>query len=203
MSRYIRWTDQSVYGMIRSSTTREAIIKAAIELFSEQSYSKSSIEDIALRAGVSKGAIFHYFNSKIDLAEAVMKNILATIEQKVDQILSSSDEDKEKIRQLVDLTIQYAQMNTDKPSSLEFVSEICRALAENNRYDFIKESYEKIRNKIASILRHAGIARSEIRATLFMITLNGLIHYTFFYPRPLEKKFADELKEEAVQVMFS
>ncbi|MEM3620559.1 MAG: TetR/AcrR family transcriptional regulator [Nitrososphaerota archaeon] len=189
--------------MIRSSTTREAIIKAAIELFSEQSYSKSSIEDIALRAGVSKGAIFHYFNSKIDLAEAVMKNILATIEQKVDQILSSSDEDKEKIRQLVDLTIQYAQMNTDKPSSLEFVSEICRALAENNRYDFIRESYEKIRNKIASILRHAGIVRSEIRATLFMITLNGLIHYTFFYPRPLEKKFADELKEEAVQVMFS
>lgn len=189
--------------MTRLTTTREVIIKAAIELFSKQSYSKSSIEDIASRAGVSKGAIFHYFNSKIDLAEAVIKNILATIEQKVDEILSSSSEYREKIRQLVDLTIEYAQTNIARSGSMEFVSEICRDLAENNKYDFIRESYEKIRNKVANVLKHAGVVRSEIRATLFMITLNGLIHYTFFYPRPLEKKFVEELKEEVVEVMFS
>lgn len=184
-------------------TTREAIIKAAIELFSEQSYLKSSIEDIASRAGVSKGAIFHYFNSKIDLAEAVMKNILASIEQKIDEILASSNDDREKIRKLVDITIQYAQLNMRRSGSLEFVSEICRELAENDRYDFIRESYEKIRRRIASVFKNAGVLRSEIRSTFFMITLNGLIHYTFFYPRPLENKFVEELKEEITKVMFS
>ncbi len=186
-----------------TSTTREAIIKAAIELFSKQSYSKASIEEIASRAGVSKGAIFHYFNSKIDLAEAVMRNILSTIEQKVDEIMLSSSDDREKIRKLVDLTIEYAQMNKDKLSSLEFISEICKELSKNNKYGFIEEFYKKIRTKISNILKKAGVLRDELRATLFMITLNGLINYTFFYPRPLEKRFVEELREEIVQVMFS
>ena len=194
-------TDQSVCRM--TSTTKEAIIKAAIELFSKQSYTKTSIEEIASRAGVSKGAVFHYFNSKIDLAEAVMRNILSTIEQKVDEIMSSSSDDREKIRKLVDLTIEYAQMNKYKLSSLEFISEICKELSENNKYGFIEEFYKKIRAKISNILKKAGVVKDELRATLFMITLNGLIHYTFFYPRPLEKRFVEELREEIVEVMFS
>jgi len=183
--------------------TRKAIINAAIQAFSEQSYLKASVEDIASRAGVSKGAIFYYFNSKIDLAEAVMKNILATLQQRVDEILSSSSDDRGKIQRLVDLAVQYAQINRDKLGSLEFISQICRELAENNRYDFVKESYQKIRDKISSMLKNAGVVKYEIRATLLMITLNGLLHYTFFYPKPLEEKFIEELKEEIVEVVFS
>lgn len=186
-----------------ASTTREAIIKAAMELFSKQSYAKASIEEIASRAGVSKGAVFHYFNSKIELAEAVMRNILSTIERSVDEIMSSSSGDEEKVRRLVDLTIEYAQMNRGRLSSLEFISEICKELAENDKYGFIEESYKKIRSKVSTILRRAGVVKDELRATLFMITLNGLIHYTFFYPKPLEKKFVEELREEIVKVMFS
>jgi len=199
--RYINSTDQSVCEKMHP--TRKAIINAAIQVFSEQSYLKASVEDVASRAGVSKGAVFYYFNSKIDLAEAVMKDILDAIQQRVDEILSSVSDDREKLQRLVDLTIQYAQMNRDKLGSLEFVSQICRELAENNRYDFIKESYEKIRDRISSILKSAGVVKNQIRATLLMITLNGLLHYTFFYPKPLEEKFVEELKEEIVKVMFS
>jgi AcrR family transcriptional regulator len=183
--------------------TRKAIINAAIQVFSEQSYLKASVEDVASRAGVSKGAVFYYFNSKIDLAEAVMKDILATIQQRVDEILSSVSDSGEKLRRLVGLTIQYARMNREKLGSLEFISQICRELAENNRYDFIKESYEKIRDKISSILKNAGVVKDQIRATLLMIILNGLLHYTFFYPRPLEERFVEELEDEIVKVMFS
>ena len=53
---------------------KKAIItKAALELFSEQGYHNSSISKIASKAGVSKGLMYNYFESK----EALIMEILS------------------------------------------------------------------------------------------------------------------------------
>jgi len=43
---------------------RERIIEAAIEEFSEQGYKSASMNSLVRRAGISKGALFKYFQSK-------------------------------------------------------------------------------------------------------------------------------------------
>ena len=48
--------------------TKEKIMEAAVDLFSEEGYDKVSINRIAEKAGVSKGGIFHHFESKYTLA---------------------------------------------------------------------------------------------------------------------------------------
>ena len=50
------------------SRTREKIMQAAVALFSEEGYDRVSINRIAEKAGVSKGGIFHHFESKYILA---------------------------------------------------------------------------------------------------------------------------------------
>lgn len=183
-------------------STRENIIKAAIELFSAKSYSEVSIDDIASRANVSKGAVFHYFDSKIDLAEAVMRHILKIIDDRLEEVFSSSLGHKEKLRRLIDLALEFVELKKNRLKSMDFVSEICKKLVENNRYGFVEEHYRKTGYKISNILKEAGVSDNGMRAALFMIILNGLIHYTFFYPRPLKREFIEELKNEVVKVML-
>ncbi|MGL4404778.1 MAG: TetR/AcrR family transcriptional regulator [Notoacmeibacter sp.] len=48
----------------RSQNTRLAITTAAKALFVEQGYEKTSMEELALRAGISKASIFAHFSSK-------------------------------------------------------------------------------------------------------------------------------------------
>ncbi len=48
--------------------TRERVLAAALAEFSERGLAASSIEDIAERAGVTKGAVYYYFADKYDLA---------------------------------------------------------------------------------------------------------------------------------------
>ena len=53
---------------------RDAILTAALELFSQKGVAGSSIRQIAQRAGVSSALIFHHFESKEDLLREVLQN---------------------------------------------------------------------------------------------------------------------------------
>ena len=46
---------------------QEAIISAAVETFGSNDYKSASTEDIARKAGISKGLLFFYFKNKRDL----------------------------------------------------------------------------------------------------------------------------------------
>ena len=51
----------------RGTGTREALLDAAVALFAEKGYAQASIDDIAERAGYSKGAVYWHFKSKDEL----------------------------------------------------------------------------------------------------------------------------------------
>jgi AcrR family transcriptional regulator len=51
----------------RSTSTRKAILDAAIDVLSEHGYTHATIAAIAERAGVSRGALVHHYASRSDL----------------------------------------------------------------------------------------------------------------------------------------
>ncbi len=55
---------------------------AALELFVERGYSATRLDDVAARAGVSKGTLYLYFSSKEELFKAVVREgLLPVIER--------------------------------------------------------------------------------------------------------------------------
>lgn len=51
----------------RALLTKSKILNAAIKLFSEKGYNETTMQDIMLLSGLSKGAIYHYFKSKQEI----------------------------------------------------------------------------------------------------------------------------------------
>jgi AcrR family transcriptional regulator len=49
------------------------LLDAALDLFVEKGFSAARVDDVAARAGVSKGTLFLYFQSKEDLFKAVVR----------------------------------------------------------------------------------------------------------------------------------
>jgi len=60
----------------------EEILDAALELFGEQGFARTKLDDVARRAGVSKGTLYLYFDSKEALfREMVRSRIVSTVVQ--------------------------------------------------------------------------------------------------------------------------
>ena len=49
------------------------LLGAALDLFVEKGYAATHVEEVARRAGVSKGTLFLYFSSKEELFKAVVR----------------------------------------------------------------------------------------------------------------------------------
>jgi len=60
--------------------TREAIIDAAVEMFSAQGVSRTTLLDIARQAGVTRGAVYWHFKNKEDLLGALWEEFLLPFE---------------------------------------------------------------------------------------------------------------------------
>lgn len=83
----------------RSSATRGELIKAAYQLFGRRGYANVSIDQIAARAGVTKGACYHHFRDKRELFQQVLVNIEEKLAQSIQKAISKTDD---PIVQLVD-----------------------------------------------------------------------------------------------------
>jgi len=53
------------------------IVQAAMQVFAEKGFAAARLDDIARRAGVSKGALYLYFETKEDLFRAVVDQAIA------------------------------------------------------------------------------------------------------------------------------
>ena len=52
--------------------TRQAVLESALDVFSEKGYAKATFDEIAARAGFTKGAVYWYFRNKADLVAALI-----------------------------------------------------------------------------------------------------------------------------------
>jgi AcrR family transcriptional regulator len=75
----------------RTQATREALIAAARELFTERGYEHVGTEEIVRAAGVTRGALYHQFGDKASLLEAVYERIEAESTERVARIVLGSE----------------------------------------------------------------------------------------------------------------
>ena len=73
-----------------SAATRQALIESATALFAERGYGRTSLDDIAAGARVTKGALYGHFESKQALFRAVVEELEAAATEEVRQAAAAT-----------------------------------------------------------------------------------------------------------------
>ena len=75
----------------RGESTRESLVSAARVLFGRDGFNSTSLDDIASSAGLTKGALYHHFDSKEDLFRAVAESVKRDINTRLSDLFLGSD----------------------------------------------------------------------------------------------------------------
>ena len=97
---------------------RQQILDAAVTSFSRKGFHQATIEDIRLEAGLSRGAVYHYFKSKEDIIDALrqrsadetnsifaevdeiedpMDNLIGLVESTFDRFINPASQDANRL----------------------------------------------------------------------------------------------------------
>ncbi|MGG8409728.1 TetR/AcrR family transcriptional regulator [Streptomyces sp. 12297] len=76
----------------------QRLMAVATRLFAERGYDRTSVQEIVEAAGVTKGALYHYFGSKDDLLHEVYARMLRLQQERLDAIAGSGGPVEERLR---------------------------------------------------------------------------------------------------------
>jgi AcrR family transcriptional regulator len=80
----------------KADESRRRILEAAREVFFEESFERANLDEVARRAGIAKGTIYRYFDTKAELYVAVLSvnadHFVARMRQTIDPALPADEQ---------------------------------------------------------------------------------------------------------------
>ena len=119
----------------KSLLSRNKILEASGALFAEKGFDATTMQDIILRSGLSKGAIYHHFRSKEEIMQALGDKMFFD-NNPLDEIRKRTDlNGLQKIRKLLKLNQSDTKRNTINMAAIPILKDprILAAAVESNR----------------------------------------------------------------------
>jgi AcrR family transcriptional regulator len=82
----------------RGKATRERLVATARELFGRDGYEATSVESVLKEAGVAKGSLYHHFENKPALFDAVLDQVVSEVAGKAGRAAARHDDPVESLR---------------------------------------------------------------------------------------------------------
>lgn len=179
---------------------QDRMINAALKVFAMQGYKHASTDDIVKEAGISKGLLFHYFESKLGVYEFVYEYSVRYMVIELSTTVSKAESDLFEIMK----QMEFARMNVAKgyPYMQQFLN---RSLSENTGEALLatetkKAILEREYGRIESQIRYMGFPAGVDGKKLYKImdfAIKGLLTERFlensFQPEMMYKEVAEYL----------
>jgi len=160
-----------------AARTRQRILNAALDIFFKKGYLATTIDDIASRIRLTKGAVYWHFDSKSDL---ILELVLLRMHQHL-VLMQTSQAQLQSLSGLRDFFVERALHIVNTPNDRMFFSMMVRMDWNVEQLKPVKQHLDTLdQNLISSIancltqLKNLGIVRPEIDEKLIAAVLSSL-----------------------------
>jgi len=153
--------------------SEQKILDAALELFANKGFKATSISQIAKAAGVSKGLMYNYFDSKTELLRKIVRNAINDGIALMDHAINDFEHPEEELEHLIMDSIDYYKEHKDfrrLMSMLSFQEEVMASIA-----DLLEKNTQFSIESCAAVFEKLGAQDPVKSALLLGATLEGII----------------------------
>jgi AcrR family transcriptional regulator len=159
-----------------TAPVQERLLAAATRLFAERGFAPTSVQEIVERAGVTKGAMYHYYGSKDELLQQIYAQLLSLQAARLEEIAALDLPVRDRLRRaatdVVVSTLEHLDEAVVVFQSLHMLPAERRAeiRADRRRY------HERFRGLIEEGQRD-GVLRKDVRSDLAVHQFFGGVHH--------------------------
>jgi TetR/AcrR family transcriptional regulator, cholesterol catabolism regulator len=186
---------------------RQDILRAAARLFQQQGYDATSMNDVAAALKLSKGGLYHHFQSKDEILFHIMSHAMEITEERVINVVRRIDSStlagvEERLRTLIRLHIQIVLSPEDR--------EITVMLHENHplpptlrrKINGRKKDYVHFVENLVTDIQRKRNSPASVTPRAAAFALLGMINWIYQWYKPDGDLNGDALVAQYTDIFF-
>jgi len=164
--------------------SRQEILRTAARLFQQRGYDATSMNDVAAALKLSKGGLYHHFQSKDEILFEIMNHAMEITQERVLTPVRGIADPEERLRALIRLHIEVVLSPRDR--------EITVMLHENHplppmlrkRINTRKKEYIHFVEELMAEVQRARHGRGGVSPRAAVFALLGMINWIYQWYKP-------------------
>ena len=192
--------------------SRQEILRTAARLFQKRGYDATSMNDIAAALKLSKGGLYHHFQSKDEILYEIMNHAMEITEERVLNPVRGIADPEERLRALIRLHIEVVLSPRDREITVMLHENHPLPPALRKRINIRKKDYihfleslmtevqDKAQEKVQNKAQHRARGKVSPRAAAF--ALLGMINWIYQWYKPEGELQAQNLIPQFTDLIF-
>ncbi|WP_454005302.1 TetR/AcrR family transcriptional regulator [Alcaligenes sp. Marseille-Q7550] len=145
--------------------TRATLLATARKVFCERGYADASMDDLTAQAGLTRGALYHHFGDKKGLLAAVVEQIDAEVDARLQEISATAEDAWEGFRKRCHAYLEMAL----EPEIQRIVLRDARAVLGGASPQSQRHCVESMRRLIDNLIQQGVMAEADPQALASLI----------------------------------
>lgn len=141
---------------------RNELLLLAADLFAERGYNATTVRDIADEAGILSGSLYHHFDSKESMIDAILSGFIEQMLDRYEAVLGDGESPGQTFEGLVRASLE--AMGDSRSAILIYQNE-ASFLTEQPRFYYLRDAHRRFERIWTSVLKE-GIAAGEFRDSI-------------------------------------
>jgi AcrR family transcriptional regulator len=183
--------------------SRQEILRTAARLFQQRGYDATSMNDVAAALKLSKGGLYHHFQSKDEILYEIMNHAMEITEERVLNPVRGIADPEERLRALIRLHIEVVLSPRDREITVMLHENHPLPPALRKRINIRKKDYiHFLESLMTEVQDKAQKTRGKVSPRAAAFALLGMINWIYQWYKPEGELQAQNLIPQFTDLIF-
>jgi TetR/AcrR family transcriptional regulator, cholesterol catabolism regulator len=182
--------------------SRQEILRTAARLFQQRGYDATSMNDVAAALKLSKGGLYHHFQSKDEILFEIMDHAMEITEERVLKPVRGIADSEERLRALIRLHIDVVLSPRDREITVMLHENHPLPPALRKRINARKKDYVHFLENLMMEVQESRRASGRVSPRAAAFALLGMINWIYQWYKPEGDLQAQNLIPQFTDLIF-
>ncbi len=183
--------------------SRQEILRTAARLFQQQGYDATSMNDVAAALKLSKGGLYHHFQSKDEILFDLMDHAMEITQERVINPVRDIADPEERLRMLIRLHIEVVLSVRDREITVMLHENHPLSPSLRRRINTRKKDYVHFVENLIAEVQRARQSKGTISPRAAAFALLGMINWIYQWYRPEGTLQEEDLVRQYTEILFA